>query len=377
MNNPKSVLDKRTNPRTQNFIFISYSHKDSEMVYNDLNKLYDRQLNYWYDKELSGGDKWDEKVKDIILSDACKGAILYISKPYLISEACESEIETLYQKQKDNPCFKITLVSLYKKSMLELIRDVFVDMKDYDSKELFNAFPYQRLRNIVDNISDKIIYYQPSSQNDNIYIDNICADYKKEEIDVFSDDETLLSKIKEKMKIVNVDNQMIVDLGYYPQFITDDNYFFNNGIHVVKDKKYYTKNSNTFIFENLTWYILQIDGTTLKLCCKYAIDNLFVNEIEDYLEKTFRELALGNVEVTNVSVPKEDDIEQIKTFFPTGLKKTKFSSLNRNNFELYLIKDKEKYKLINKDFMKISIPIEKNMKVYILPVITVDVKNII
>lgn len=377
MNNPKSVFDKRTNPRTQNFIFISYSHKDSEMVYDDLDKLYDRQLNYWYDKELSGGDKWDEKVKDIILSDACKGAILYISKPYLMSEAVECEIETLYKKHIDNPNFKITLVSLYKKSVLELIRDIFVDMKTYDSKELFNAFPYKRLKNIVDNIDDKIIYYQPTFQNDATYIDKICDDYKKDKIDVFSDDETLLSRIKEKMKIVNIDNQMALNLGYYPQFSTDNNYFFNNGIHIVKDKKYYTKNNNTFIFENLTWYILQIDGTSLRLCCKYAIDNLIVNEVEDYLWKIFVETAFDNVKVTTISVPNEDDLKQIKSIFSTGLSKTSFASQNKNNFELYLIKEKEKHKLINKDFMEISIPVEKNMKVYILPVITVDVKNIL
>ena len=126
MSAPNLLSERRANPSRDNYIFISYSHADSEKVYKDLQKLYDEQVNYWYDKELYVGDKWDEVVKVIIEQDHCKGALLYISKNSLKSEAVEKEIKTIFEKQKRNPNFSVILVSPYNLSVLEIIRDIFV-----------------------------------------------------------------------------------------------------------------------------------------------------------------------------------------------------------------------------------------------------------
>ncbi len=83
---PGTYLD-RVGRKNKKYIFISYSHKDEKQVYPLLQKLYDAGVNYWYDKELNDGDVWNEKVKDIINSDNCAGAIFLLSSNSVTSKA--------------------------------------------------------------------------------------------------------------------------------------------------------------------------------------------------------------------------------------------------------------------------------------------------
>lgn len=41
------------------YIFISYKHKDSKIVYPVIEKLYNRGFNIWYDAGLPKGENYD------------------------------------------------------------------------------------------------------------------------------------------------------------------------------------------------------------------------------------------------------------------------------------------------------------------------------
>lgn len=76
----------------ENFVFISYSHKDYKAVYADLAQLYERGVNFWYDRGLTPGINWKNEVTEKLRSDKCAGVIFYMSKNLFMSESVFYEI---------------------------------------------------------------------------------------------------------------------------------------------------------------------------------------------------------------------------------------------------------------------------------------------
>lgn len=71
----------------QNYIFISYSHKDYKKVYADLAFLYREGVHFWYDRGLSAGKNWDAEVKERIENPRCSGVIFYLSENMFLSRS--------------------------------------------------------------------------------------------------------------------------------------------------------------------------------------------------------------------------------------------------------------------------------------------------
>lgn len=101
---PATFLDRsgRTNKK---YVFISYSHKDKEYVFNLLQQLFDSGVNYWYDKELTDGEIWNEEVEDIIKSDDCVGAVFFFSENSVISNSVCREVReaNMRSAEEDSP----------------------------------------------------------------------------------------------------------------------------------------------------------------------------------------------------------------------------------------------------------------------------------
>lgn len=91
---PKTYLD-RADRKNQEYLFISYSHTNPLFVYNCLNVLYDKGVDFWYDAELATGDIWIERVKQKMSNIHCKGAIVFLDKNALASEAVAREISVI------------------------------------------------------------------------------------------------------------------------------------------------------------------------------------------------------------------------------------------------------------------------------------------
>lgn len=82
----------------QNYIFISYSHKDYKEVYSDLAHLYCQGVRFWYDKGLEAGEDWECEVKEHIHSPYCCGVIFYLSTNMFLSESIFKEIGFVTEK---------------------------------------------------------------------------------------------------------------------------------------------------------------------------------------------------------------------------------------------------------------------------------------
>lgn len=90
-----------TTQSDQNYIFVSYSHKDYKSVYYDLAHLYCRGVRFWYDKGLSAGEDWEREVKEHIQDPRCCGIIFYLSTNMFLSDSVFKEIE--FTKLKKRP----------------------------------------------------------------------------------------------------------------------------------------------------------------------------------------------------------------------------------------------------------------------------------
>ena len=125
-------LIRRNNPFDTDspYIFISYSHADSAVVVQDVQRL-KKQFNCWIDFEhIDGGrclgeDDWTEKVKPVLENENCKGVIMYISKSSFSSNGFLREAEWLHTGKLNFYTFLVGFSStITPKEMAELIADI-------------------------------------------------------------------------------------------------------------------------------------------------------------------------------------------------------------------------------------------------------------
>ena len=80
------------------YIFISYSHADTEAVYSIL-KLIDREkYRFWYDDTMEIGEDFREELRARI--ENCSSVLLFLSQASLNSKYCCMEIITAYKYTK-------------------------------------------------------------------------------------------------------------------------------------------------------------------------------------------------------------------------------------------------------------------------------------
>lgn len=79
-----------------NYVFISYCHNENDLpwIYQELDKLYDKGLNFWFDDDIIIGENWREKATKHMCNINCLGVIFFVSEPILYEM-------TLYLKQRE------------------------------------------------------------------------------------------------------------------------------------------------------------------------------------------------------------------------------------------------------------------------------------
>lgn len=80
------------------YIFISYSHKDSSIVYPIIELLIKKGFRVWFDTGIEAGTEWPEYIAEHI--DKCDCFISFISANSLESHNCRREIHFAIELQK-------------------------------------------------------------------------------------------------------------------------------------------------------------------------------------------------------------------------------------------------------------------------------------
>ena len=81
------------------YVFISYAHKDSDMVLPAIEQLQAQGVCLWYDSGIEAGSEWPEFVAEKVLK--CEKFVLFISKAYLQSQNCKRELNFAISRKKE------------------------------------------------------------------------------------------------------------------------------------------------------------------------------------------------------------------------------------------------------------------------------------
>ncbi len=370
---------RKINVSQEQYVFVSYSHKDGQIVYEDINKLLDQSLNCWFDVELNAGDEWDKTVKSIIENENCRGAIICMSRSSFKSEAVEKEIKALYKKKQADPSFTIVLVSPYHSSVMEIIRDIFLEAEHYSAHELETVFPQSRLTTIVENLTSNTLYVSPD-ENDH-HIEKIISAFKSKKLPVFSDSGSLLDKYKGKLDFSKDKDSLEIYLGDYPAGECDEIFTESSGYTSKDGKNYYTDKGKTFVCKPITWKILALEDTQITLCPDQALCFDIINKIEETVSEGFEKIAFREKQdaVLGVSLPNVSQLPLIeKVLGGTGVKISSFAKSKAPAFlpDILFFKDGEKMSLYNKSLKKMNVPIRSNTAGFALPIVTLDLSKL-
>lgn len=86
MNGQNPVAYKGNEP----FIFISYAHKDSEIVLPVIRRLQNDGNRVWYDEGIAPGSQWDVYISEHLQGSA--SVLCFLSQAYLRSQNCRDEL---------------------------------------------------------------------------------------------------------------------------------------------------------------------------------------------------------------------------------------------------------------------------------------------
>ncbi len=75
---------------TEPYLFVSYSHRDTEKVYPILDALYDKKYRIWYDESCENGNDFRDELRKRI--EGCSGVLLFVSGASMTSPFCGMEI---------------------------------------------------------------------------------------------------------------------------------------------------------------------------------------------------------------------------------------------------------------------------------------------
>jgi len=84
---------------TEPYIFISYSHADSDEVFRIIDYLDDKGFRVWYDEGIAPGSEWTEYIAEHL--NACQVCLAFISPKSANSPNCKREINFAVSKKKE------------------------------------------------------------------------------------------------------------------------------------------------------------------------------------------------------------------------------------------------------------------------------------
>jgi len=243
------------------YVFISYSHADSEHVYQDLNCLHERGLRFWYDNELKAGNEWNDKAEQVMRNENCVGVVFYNSENSFPSEAIQKEIEFYNEIRKDREDYVCVSVNLGLRNTNEIVRDIYCSLATSDAKELEFRFPQTRAELVLSTFKNNVIFIsRPRDVMETGHLDKI-IDALTEKGVVLGNDNLLL-EMQKLSSFINNGGVLTWSFGRYPQRVTSnvnelrfspDNDYETNGHHYRVEKK------QVFEFQPVFWDYAEID----------------------------------------------------------------------------------------------------------------------
>lgn len=131
----------------EKFVFISYSHKNSDIILKVVETL--DKLNYrqWYDGGIKAGSNWPEIVASHLLNSDT--VVFFISKTFVTSQNCQREVNYAVAENKKMICVYLEDVKLTADMEMQLSSATSFNAFDLSSTDIANK--------IIDNLADDYI----------------------------------------------------------------------------------------------------------------------------------------------------------------------------------------------------------------------------
>lgn len=328
---PLTYLDRNKDICSNKYFFVSYSHKDSETVYEVLNKFFEAGLNYWYDVEMRTGKDWLVIARNHIDDENCVGVIFFLSINCLIDSKAVAE-EIAYVKDKNMTFIPILLQS---DSYYSLVRDAFVELINCSHKELNSKMPFDSIETFLKFFDENKIFKHINNTN---LVDEVISELRKDKIDAISTNDTNIEKL-EKSKFISKDGNAlqlklsmmpkeklppytvicpIKDNGLFKEFSDDEEF-------------YYKKDKDIYNLQPIVWDFLDVFEGKAYFISKYVFEVKRMVEAKA-LEEKISKLILSFIPNFNAEVclPNLDDMMRIGRPITRGIIKG-FAEEDKNN----------------------------------------------
>lgn len=122
---------------SEKYIFVSYSHKDSDAVLPIIARLNEQGYRVWYDLGIDPGSEWDENIASHITE--CGYFIAFISNNYLASSNCKDELNFARDLEKERLIVYLEDVQLPSGMAMRVNRLQSIFKHSYSNEEEFYA----------------------------------------------------------------------------------------------------------------------------------------------------------------------------------------------------------------------------------------------
>ncbi len=84
-----------------NYLFISYSHAESQLIHAVAKELSSRNVNFWYDRNLLLGDIWSKEIAQHV--QGSRSFLAFVSRQFAESVNCKAEINLAASSDVESP----------------------------------------------------------------------------------------------------------------------------------------------------------------------------------------------------------------------------------------------------------------------------------
>ena len=133
---------------SDNYIFISYAHKDSAIVFKLAKKLEERHYNFWLDTGLKYGSEWDEQLANKIKNASL--VVLILSKNSICSKNCLDELNYARNKEKN-------IVNIIIEKGVEITEQFELRFGRY---QMCKAFEFDSFDKVIDALETKCDFFK-------------------------------------------------------------------------------------------------------------------------------------------------------------------------------------------------------------------------
>jgi len=128
---------------TEPYIYVSYEHKDSAVVFAHLKKLRGQGFRIWYDEGFAPGSNWSDEIAMAIINAAC--ILVFMSPEASVSRDVKNDIAFALSKKKLMVCVYLSETTLPLGLEMQLGNVTAIHEYRFENKDKF----YKRLLKLL------------------------------------------------------------------------------------------------------------------------------------------------------------------------------------------------------------------------------------